>query len=113
MANRLAVRALATVFNQAAPGADTNILSTALTPYETASTMRVTVVLAATSVLNYTVTSGATTFTCGLNGSVALNSGDVYSFTFACRSAYTYNFQVETDGVIRQLLVEEIVGGVV
>lgn len=107
------LRAKATVFNQAAPGANTDILATAISPYDTSATFRVTVVLATSSVFNYTVTSGGTTFTVGLNSSVALNAGDAYTFTFSVRSIYTYNFRIETDGVIRQLLVEEAVGGLI
>lgn len=107
------LRAKATVFNQAAPGANTNILATAISPYDTASTFRVTVVLAVASVFNFTVTSGTTTFTVGLNASAVLNAGDAYTFNFGVRSTYTYNFQVATDGIIRLLLVEEVAGGVI
>lgn len=105
-------RPIATVFNQSAPGANTNILSTALTPIRNDSVFRITVCLATASVLNTTVTSSGTTKTIGLNASSALQAGDMYTFSFGVRSTYTYNFQVETDGVINLLLVEEVVGGV-
>lgn len=108
----LAIRSLGTVFNQAAPGANTNIFATALSTSYTTSTIRATVVLATASVLNVTITSGATTFTCGLNGSTALNAGDMYTFTFGARDDYTYNLRIETDGVINLLLVDELSGAV-
>lgn|SRR3990167_2958124 len=105
----------AALFNRAAPGANTNILTSNITPAE-GSAMRVSVVLATASVFNTTITDGTTTFTCGLNASVALTAGDMYFFEFACHPSETnsgsanalgYNFQVETDGIIRYLVVEE------
>lgn len=107
-------------YNVSAPGVNTNILATGLTPIypksigvgNEASVFRVTVVLATGSVFNYTVTNGTTAFTVGLNASAALNAGDEYVFDIPVHSTYTYNFQVETDGVIRILWVQEIVGNV-
>lgn len=113
MTGHLAIRKLHRGYNISAPGANTNIISTSLTPYEKVSTMRVTVVVATTSVFNVTMTQGATTFTCGLNSSVALVSGDLYTFNFECGSDTTYNFQVETDSIIRVLEVSEVSGGVI
>lgn len=113
--------AVATVYNGSAPGANTNILSSSLTPGPNASAYRVTVCLATASVFNVRVTNGTTAFTMGLNASAALNAGDLYTFTFGVRknstqtgtTALSYNFQVETDGVINYLLVDEILGPVV
>ena len=103
----------------AAPGANTNMLSTDVA-IETAGSaaLRVTVSLTTSSVFNLRVTDGTTAYDIGLNGSVALNAGDLYTFTFgALKSnsagvALAYNFRVETDSVIRFLCVEEITGGV-
>lgn len=108
-----ALRRLYAAFNQSAPGANTNILSTGVSPYAKTAAIRVTVVLATASVFNVFVTQGATSFTCGLNASAALNAGDVYTFTFGANSETTYNFRVETDGVIQVLNVEEVEGGVI
>ena len=105
------LRRVAAVFNQAAPGANTNILATSIAPYTKTSTFRVTVVLATTSVFNFVAIQGATTFTCGLNGSVALVADDCYTFTFGVNDSTTYNFRVETDSIINILNVEEIEGG--
>lgn len=91
-------------FNVSAPGANTNILSTGLTPAYS-GTLHISVCLATASVLNITESDGTTTFTIGLNASVALNAGDGYTFSWGCIRNRTYNFQVETDGVIRKLQV--------
>lgn len=104
----------------AAPGANTNMLSSNVT-IETpgSAALRVTVSLTTASVFNLRVTDGTTAYDIGLNGSVALTAGDLYSFTFSALKANSagvaleYNFRVETDGVVRFLCVEEITGGVI
>lgn len=93
--------------NQAAPGVNTNIMSSSLTPIY-GSMFRVHVVLATSSVFNYTRTVSGTTVTVGLNTSVALQAGDAYEFDFSTTPTSAYNFQVETDGIIRELIVYEI-----
>jgi len=101
----------AKVFNQSAPGADTNILSSSLTPTMDGA-FRLTICLATASVVNVTITQSSTTFICGLNSSAPLQAGDLYTFVFGVSAANSYNFQVETNGVIRILQVDEISGGV-
>ncbi len=93
-------------FTIAAPGANTNILSTSLTPTY-GGYFQVFVVLATGSVFNMTETRSSTTYTVGLNKSTALVSGDGYVFSFPVSTSSTYNFQVETDGIIRILRVIE------
>lgn len=99
-------------YNISAPGANTNIFSTGITPVYPVGALRVTVCLATASVFNLRVINtpagGSTAFTIGLNASSALNAGDLYTFTFGCNNDLTYNFQVETDGIINVLQVEEI-----
>lgn len=94
-------------FTIAAPGANTNILSTSLTP-SMGGYFQVFVVLATTSVFNMTDTRSGTTYTVGLNKSTALVSGDGYTFTFPVSTLSAYNFQVETDSIIRILRVMEV-----
>ncbi len=96
----------ATTFGLAAPGANTDILSADLTP-QMAGFFVVSVSLTTSSVFNVTETQGATTYTNGLNKSNALNAGDKYVFTFPVNAATAYNFQIETDGVVRELTVME------
>lgn len=104
-----------------APGANTSIFGGAgLSVSEGASAIRVTVCLTTSSVFNVVTNSaGGTDYTNGLNASVALNAGDVYTFTFgalaydAAGNRLGYDFQVETDSVIRFLIVDEVVGAVV
>ena len=105
MSDGLAVKSK--TYAKAAPGANTNILTTALTPTY-GGYFQIFVVLATGSVFNMTVTDGSTAYTVGLNKSTALQAGDGYTFTVLVDPSYSYNFQVETDGIIRQLLIHEI-----
>jgi hypothetical protein len=94
-------------FNVAAPGANTDILATSLTP-SMGGYFQVFVVVGTGSVFNMTDTQGATTFTVGLNKSTALVAGDGYTFSFPVSTDSAYNFRVETDGIIRRLIVLEV-----
>ncbi|ANS05697.1 hypothetical protein [uncultured Mediterranean phage] len=107
MAGLLETRAAS--FNLAAPGADTGAL-TALTPRRNGA-FRVTVALTTASVFNVTCTDGTTTHKWGLNQSVTLQAGDLYTFVFGVSAALAYNFEVETDSIIEILQVDEIDGG--
>src|SRR3990167_8158265 len=80
---RLALRRLGTKYAAAAPGANTDIFAAELQTYEVNSTIRITCALASASVFNVVWTAGATSKTHGLNASVALNAGDLYTFSFA------------------------------
>lgn len=95
----------------AAPGANTSFPATGFVPKARGSAFRVTIALTTSSVLNVHMTDGTTAYVQGLNASAALNAGDLYTFTFSVDPDLTYKFQVETDSVIRQLIVDEIVGG--
>lgn len=103
-------------YNISAPGADTNVLATNLTPSESVNALRVTVCLSTGSVFNLYTYDGTTAFVNGLNESNALNAGDVYSFAFpipnenAAGTSIQFNFQVETDSVFRFLVVDEVIG---
>jgi len=116
-----------TAYNQAAPGANLEIMTAGVVFSPKASLCRVTVALTTASVFNVTVTDGTTEHKWGLNASGALQAGDIYVLTFGVSStndgdslglgtgnkALTYNFEVETDSVIEQLLVDELTGVVV
>ena len=93
-------------FNVSAPGINTNILATSLTPTMSGFFV-VSVSLTTGAVFNVTETQSGTTYTNGLNKSNALNAGDKYVFTFPVSQSTAYNFQVETDSVIRELTVAE------
>ena len=99
----------ATVFNGSAPGANTDILSSAISPKAGCVKARLTVALTTGSVLNVTATDGTTTHVWGLNASAALQAADLYDFEFGTDPALSYNVQVETDGVIEQLLWDDLV----
>ena len=98
----------ATVFNGTAPGANTDILSSAITPRQGSLQARLTVALTTGSVLNVTATDGTTTHAWGLNASAALQAADLYEFEFGTDPSLSYNVQVETDGVIEQLLWDDL-----
>ena len=87
-----------------APGANTDILTTAIEPKEDGVAV-VTVCLTTSSVFNVTTTDGTTAYTNGLNASGALQAGDVYTFSFGVRAGISYNFQVETNSVVRFLIM--------
>lgn len=100
----------------AAPGANT-AFPTAITPNHHGSHFRVWVALTTASVFNMRVTDGTTAYVNGLNGSVALAAGDVYQFDVPCPkttdgasggTALSYNFEIETDSVVRMLVVDEV-----
>lgn len=100
-------------FKLPSPGANSPIFSTnILTAYPT-SALRITVVLATGSVLNVTIYDGAEKVTAGLDKSVALNAGDMYTFTFGADGRYEYNFEVETTGIINYIKVDEVPTGVI
>lgn len=96
----------------AAPGANTDII-TDFTPKSDAI-LEVTVSLTTSSVLNLVYTDGTTEYADGLNGNTALTAGALYTFEVDAPAsdqggdALTYNFQVETDSVIRCLYVREV-----
>lgn len=94
-------------FTIPAPGANTNILSTSLTPTY-GGYFQVFVTLTTGSVFNMMEARGGTTYAVGMNKSTALVAGDGYVFSFPVSPSSTYNFQVETDSVIRVLRVLEI-----
>ena len=98
-----------TVFNGSAPGTDTDIFSSDITPIQGSVRARLSVALTTSSVLNITATDGTTTHVWGLNASAALQAADVYDFEFGTNPALAYNVQVETDGVIEQLLWDDLV----
>lgn len=76
--------------------ANTDALSTDVTPAVATSLLRVWVVPGTASVFNCTLDNGTTTKTVGLNASAALNAGDQYVFDIPSVHGLTYNFQFET-----------------
>lgn len=111
--SRLAIRALGEQHALKAAGINANLFSTALAPYETRSTMRVTIVLSAPATLYVTITNGTSLFRTALNDGRPIPGGVIKSFSFGCDSTYTYNLQLDQAVAVQHLLVEEIVGGVV
>lgn len=96
-----------------APGANSDILASALVPSKAAA-YRITVQLSVGSIFNVMVgKTGNTTQTCALNSNTALTAGATYTFSMGVDSDQTYNFQVETDGQIDLLQVDEVTGGVI
>ena len=104
-------------FNISAPGANTGIVNA-----ETSSALnvrdgrlRITIALTTSSVVNVTCTDGSTTHKWGLNSSSALNAADLYSFELGCSrlsgaTLLSWDVEIETDGVIELLVIENPVG---
>ena len=104
----------AAIHEGSAPGANTDILGSDITPSYGVSCFRVTVQVTTASVLNVMIKkTGDTTQTCALNNNIAILAGTLNTFVFGCVSGQTYNFQVETDGQIDVLQMDEILGGVI
>ena len=99
----------ATVFNGSAPGSNTDIFSADLSPSQGSVRARITVALTTSSVINISATDGSTTHVWGLNASAALQAADLYDFEFGTDPALAYNVQVETDGVVEQLLWDDLI----
>lgn len=111
----------AVVYNLAAPGAATDILSADLTPNHEGCMYHIFVVLETASVFNHVIVDSAgapVTKTIALNGGVALLANTQYEFW--CTGAKTanlsgtatgplkHNWQVATNGVIALLVVDEV-----
>jgi len=96
------------VYDLAAPGSDTDIF-TALEPRGGGYAWRVTVALTVASVFNVSATDGTTPHIWGLNASAALNAADLYSFEHSVSPGVSYSYQIETDGVVEYLAVDELV----
>lgn len=118
-ANQAVAARLYEAYALAAPGANTSFPTAGFTFSRRASRARVFIVLTTASVLNYRVTDGTTAYINGLNASAALNAGDAYEFEFDVQyssdgsetgTLLTYFLQVETDSVVRQVLVTELTG---
>jgi len=128
-ANLMTGERKATKFLLAAPGANTDFV-TDFTVAKHCTSLRIAVCLATSSVLNLMmVDAGATSanvLAAGLNGNVALTAGALYTFSVPVTrtedgeaddatgsNVINYNFQVETNGVINLLIVDEMVGAVI
>jgi len=95
-------------YDLAAPGANTDIF-TAVTPKDGVYAWRVTVALTTSSVFNVSATDGTTPHAWGLDASGALNAADLYSFEHSVSPGVSYSYQIETDGVVEYLAVDELV----
>lgn len=112
-------------FNRAAPGANTDIIATTITNIVTGALTTtnyyspnvdcciiVSVALSTASVFNMTESDGTNSFTNGINSSVSLGLGDLYSWSLIpVKAGYQYNFQVETNSIIRRLFIVQLEGG--
>jgi hypothetical protein len=111
-------------FNRTAPGANTNIIANGINNSVNSKTtatsyaptvdcfIAVSVALTTASVFNMTESDGTTTFTHGLEKSLTLPVGDLYTWSgIPVIRGFTYNFQVETDSVIRRLFICELQNG--
>ena len=95
----------------AAPGANTDILATDLTPSGNVVAFGISVQLETASVFNVMETIGGTTRDVAPLKNAALVAGALYEFAISVDQAATYNFQVETDSVIDRLYVSMLTDG--
>lgn len=113
------VNDLASEWNLPAPGANANILTAGLQLRAAArnvAVLRIQINLAVASKIKIVETDGTTTFASELLGGTTLNANQPYALAYEARAQtkagkrLTYNFQVETDGVIQHLRVTECDG---
>lgn len=104
----------ANVFSQQADAA-TDVLPADISPSNDPSTFRVTVALSGNaSLLDIVATSGSVEHTSAFNSNVSLQPATLYTFSHGVRNGFTYNYRIRATGTnIFQLLVEEVVGGVI
>lgn len=96
------------IFNTALPAADTDILTTAITPSCDPGILRVYVCLSIAGVFYVTRTVGAASVNELLNSGVALTAGAAYAFSVAWIAGESINFKcTTTGGVINKLQVDE------
>ena len=92
-----------------------NILATGLVPTQSPGTFRITVAISGSiaQFSNVSIQSGTPELEDFFNQAVKLNADALYTFTYGVTNAFTYNFRLHSDGAIKQLLVEEVTGGVI
>jgi hypothetical protein len=90
-----------------AVAANTNFLSTAITPNNTPCTLRVYVCLSASGVFSVQRTKASTTVAEMLNGGVPLVANDSYTFDVPVDASETINFQTSIAATILKLNVVE------
>lgn len=100
-------------FNAAAPGANTDIFASDLAPHSDVPLIRVGVILAVGSVFKIIVkdSAGGNAKAGKYNGGTALGANQAFIFDFPVPKGAKINFQVETNGAIDMLTVDELVGG--
>ena len=107
-------------FNLSAPGANTAIF-TAISPVDQNAYWRIQIALTTSSVVNITVTDGTTTHKFGLNDDVAITAATPFtqdvrvpryidSENASTTSLLSYSLELETDGVVELLTVDERYG---
>lgn len=97
--------------NGAAPGANTGIVNayrgSAITPKYARSKLSISIVLATASIVNLSKTTSGTEVLIEMNGNSAIPALQMYWYEFPISNASTYDVEVETDGIIRQLFIQE------
>ncbi len=107
--DRPKTRIQAKVFDGSAPGANTDILPAHLTPKDpNGSIFRIVAAFENATVFNLIVKEDATTHVIGLNSNVAIPAQTGFAFALPVHPDLSYNFQIETDGATRMLLVNEV-----
>lgn len=105
----------AAIFNLAAPGANTDILGTAITPTVDCEFV-ITASLSTGSKVDVTITDGTDTHVITLNGNTALTANVMTRMTFPAvalernsgnGNTLQYNFQLQTDSVVEYFVVQE------
>lgn len=93
------------------PGANTDILSSDITPSFNPSLLRIMVALDAAAKFSAVVTVSETEYSVAFNSGADLEAGCLYMFDLLVHSGDTVNFQIDSAETVSLLRVQEIVAG--
>lgn len=106
----MSIRRLVDIHDGSAPGADTNILSTHVTPRLVRSFFEITVAAENNTVFKVVKKRGADEIILPLfkeNSGGTIKAGALYTASVGCSDLDSYNFRFGTDGKVLVLIVDE------
>ena len=95
----------------ASPGANTNILGSDLIPTNPPCLFRIMVCLGGAAIFYADFKQIDTVSTMKFNGGTALTADAVYIFDILIHSEDTVNFKIDTAVIVKELRVQELIGG--
>jgi hypothetical protein len=97
------------LFNQSAPGANTDIFSSDITPKKNVTRARIEIATAGGGPVNVTATDGTTTHTWSLGGGVSTSAEALTSYEISVSQSLAYNVQIEWNSVVETLIWDDLI----